>query len=42
VLAAHKDVARQLQADFVAFLRDVGLRADHLPYFAAVPPEMQD
>jgi arylsulfatase A-like enzyme len=42
VLAAHKGVARRLQADFVAFLRDVGLRDDHLPYFAAVPPEMQD
>jgi len=42
VLAAHKDVARQLQADFVAFLRAVGLRDDHLPYFAAVPPEVRD
>jgi arylsulfatase A-like enzyme len=42
VLAEHKDVARRLQATFVAFLREVGLRDDHLRYFAAVPPEMQD
>ncbi len=42
VLAEHKDVARRLQADFCAFLRQAGLREDHLPYFAAVPPQMQD
>ena len=42
VLAAHKAVARQLQANFVAFLKNAGVREDHLSYFAAVPPEMQD
>ena len=42
VLAEHKDIAQRLQAGFVMFLREAGLREDHLPYFAAVPPEMQD
>jgi hypothetical protein len=42
VLAGHRDTARRLQATLVDFLRDVGLRPDHLPYFAAVPPEMED
>jgi arylsulfatase A-like enzyme len=42
VLAEHKDVARRLQADFVSFLREAGMRWDHVPYFVAVPPEMQD
>jgi arylsulfatase A-like enzyme len=42
VLADHKDVARRLQADLVVFLRDAGLREDHLPYFAATPLGMRD
>lgn len=42
ILADHKNVARGLQAGFVAFLREVGLREEHLPYFAAVPAAMQD
>ncbi|HUV91332.1 MAG TPA: sulfatase [Anaerolineae bacterium] len=41
VIADHKDVARRLQAGLVVFLRDAGLREDHLPYFAATPPEMR-
>jgi hypothetical protein len=33
VLASHTDVARRLQAELVVFLREAGLRKDHLPYF---------
>lgn len=42
VLAEHKDIARRLQANLVSFLREAGMREDHLPYFVAVSPEMQD
>jgi arylsulfatase A-like enzyme len=42
ILADHRGTARLLQATLVDFLRAVGLRPDHLPYFAAVPPEMRD
>ncbi len=42
VLADHQDTARRLQETLVAFLRDAGMRPDHLPYFATVPPEMRD
>jgi len=42
VLASHRDVARQMQAGLVAFLRGAGMREDHLPYFAATLPEMRD
>lgn len=42
VLAEHTAVARGLHSDFVAFLREVGMREDHLAYFAALPPELRD
>lgn len=42
VLGECKDVARRLQADFVGFLRQAGLREDHLAYFEAVLPHMQE
>jgi arylsulfatase A-like enzyme len=41
VLGEHKAVARRLQASFAAFIREAGLREDHLPYFAAIPAEMR-
>jgi arylsulfatase A-like enzyme len=37
----HRAVARQLQDKLVAFLREAGLREDHVPTFAAVPPQMR-
>ena len=41
VLAGHTQVARELQELLVAFLREAGLRDEHLPSFAMVPPAMQ-
>jgi arylsulfatase A-like enzyme len=40
VLAAHPEVARELQEVLAGFLREAGLRDDHLPYFATVPSQM--
>ncbi len=42
VLAGHRDTARRLQATLVDFLREVGMSADHVAYFATVPAEMRD
>ena len=42
VLAGHREVARELQDLLVGFLREAGLRDEHLSYFATVPPQMRD
>ena len=42
VLSEHKALARQMQTAFVAFLKRVDVREDHLFFFTSVPPEMQD
>jgi len=42
VLTQHKDVARRLQGNLVSFLREAGMREEHLPYFVTVPAEMRD
>ncbi|HIQ05113.1 MAG TPA: hypothetical protein EYH31_05385, partial [Anaerolineae bacterium] len=41
VITKHPDVARQIHAQFVSFLKEAGMRKDHLPYFESVPPEMR-
>jgi arylsulfatase A-like enzyme len=41
VLAQNKQVAREMQVNFVRFLETTSMRSDHLPYFAQVPREMR-